>query len=346
MSTFAVAARRLEITPHPNADLLEVAQVDDYQAVVKKGEFVTGDLALYIPEQAIVPPAVLQEMELEGRLAGPQGNRVKAIRLRGLLSQGLVWRPLAIATLEEGRDYQDDLGISKWIPPVPLSLSGKALPCPSIEPYTEIENRKRFPNAFIASEDVVATEKLHGSCLVAHFNGHLHVSSKGLASQHLALVEDPDAARKNAYWQVARALDLEAKLRAYAAAHGAETVTLYGELLGVQDLMYGLQKGRLDARCFDLRVNGRFLDAAPLAAALQEMELTPVPTLLIGAYDTGLLAELAEGRETVTGTAAHVREGLVVRPVRERSDPELGRVILKFVSEAYLLRRGDTTEFE
>lgn len=50
MSTFACKARRIQIEPHPNADAIELARVDDYVSIVRKGEFEGGDLAIYIPE--------------------------------------------------------------------------------------------------------------------------------------------------------------------------------------------------------------------------------------------------------------------------------------------------------
>ena len=89
MSTFAVKVVPITIEPHPNADALELARVGDYRAVVKKGEFHSGDLVAYIPEGAVLPPELIEHMGLTGRLAGKDANRVKAVRLRGALSQGL-----------------------------------------------------------------------------------------------------------------------------------------------------------------------------------------------------------------------------------------------------------------
>ena len=91
MSTFAVKIYPLTISAHPNADLLELAQVGDYLSVVAKGQFKTGDLGAYIPEGAIVPQAVLVKLNLVDKLAGTEKNRVKAVKLRGILSQGIVY---------------------------------------------------------------------------------------------------------------------------------------------------------------------------------------------------------------------------------------------------------------
>ncbi len=39
---------------------------------------------------------------------------------------------------------------------------------------------------------------------------------------------------------------------------------------------------------------------------------------------------------------AHIREGLVVRPLQEQTDPKIGRVLLKYVSDSYLF--GEKTD--
>lgn len=193
---FRVMARRLVIEPHENADALELARVDDYRAVVRKGEFKTGDLALYIPEAAIIPDPIIKEMGLEGRLAGGSvgedgkklKNRVKAIRLRGALSQGLIYKPNF--ELQEGRDYSHELGIEKWRPPVPQKMTGRAEPCPKLLSYTDIANIKRYPDAFKEGEEVIATEKLHGTCsVIGLIDDQITVSSKGLAAKGLALLQ-------------------------------------------------------------------------------------------------------------------------------------------------------------
>ncbi len=136
MSSFDVTVRRIEsITEHPNADNIECAHIDGYIAVVPKGEFHEGDLAVYIPEQSLLPEWLLADMGLVGKLAGPQKNRVKAIKLRGVLSQGLLYRPpnLSALDLNELYELQGDmagvLGIEKWKPEIPAHMGLSTFLC-------------------------------------------------------------------------------------------------------------------------------------------------------------------------------------------------------------------------
>nr|WP_316043569.1 RNA ligase family protein [Actinomadura sp. CNU-125] len=90
----------------------------------------------------------------------------------------------------------------------------------------------------------------------------------------------------------------------------------------------------------------RWLAPAELAGVLADVGLPAAPVLYEGGYDEAKLLELANGRETVSGRAEHLREGLVVRPAAERRSPVTGgRAIAKFVSPGYLTRKGGT-EFE
>lgn len=90
MATFEVTKEVITVLPHPNADALELARVGLYNAVVAKGAYQTGDTVLYIPEYAVLPGHIISALGLEGKLAGSNHDRVKPVRLRGELSQGIV----------------------------------------------------------------------------------------------------------------------------------------------------------------------------------------------------------------------------------------------------------------
>jgi RNA ligase (TIGR02306 family) len=363
VSTFSVTAERLTILAHPNADALELAQVGLYRAVVAKGVYRTSDFAFYIPEQAVLPGALIEELGLTGRLAGAAKNRVRAVRLRGELSQGIVCRPAALADVDAAEaagsraDFAEALGVVKWVPPVPASMSGEATGAPDLIRWGDVENIKRFPGVFEPGEPVEATEKVHGTCCCVTYvprTGELFVTSKGLGSRWLGLVDG----ERNLYWRAVRRFGLRDAAAALAWKRGADRVALFGEVYGagVQDLHYGADAGRdttVGFALFDAAVDCggevAYLRPSEFREAAEELfpEVPLVPVLYSGLYDYGRLNALATGRESVSGREAHLREGLVVRAVSGRHSEVLGgRAIAKFVSDDYLTRSGAATEYE
>ncbi|MFD4553877.1 RNA ligase (ATP) [Streptomyces sp. NPDC058469] len=365
MSTLRVTAEVLTVHEHPNADALELAQVGLYRAVVAKGAFRTGETAVYIPEQSVLPADLIEELGLTGRLAGSNSDRVRAVRLRGELSQGIVCRPKALSDVDlvraalDGTDFAERLGIVKWVPPIPPTMDGDVEHAPDLLPWVDIENIQRFPGIFEPGEAVVLTEKLHGSaCLLTYFaedsgadegdteGDRVQVSSKGFGAKSLALKEDP----RNLYWRAVRGHGVPEAAARLAERLGARRVGIFGEVYGagVQDLTYGADGRRetLGYAVFDVsaEIDGvvRWLDPAELL----DGELPLVPRLYEGPYDIERVLEVASGRETVSGRGLHLREGVVIRPAAERySAVTGGRAIAKAVSPAYLTRKGGT-EYE
>ncbi|MFJ9340357.1 RNA ligase (ATP) [Streptomyces sp. NPDC101733] len=358
MSTLRVTVEQLAVHEHPNADALELAQVGLYRAVVAKGAYRSGDFALYIPEQAVLPGVLIEELGLTGRLAGGAHDRVKAVRLRGELSQGLVCRPRALdgvdleAAAGEGVDFAEALGIVKWSPPVPTTMSGDVESAPELLPWVDIENLQRYPHVFEPGEPVVLTEKVHGTaCLLTYLadGERVLVSSKGVGSKSLALKED----ERNLYWRAVRGHGVPEVAARLAGRLGASRVGIFGEVYGagVQDLGYGALAGSADElpgyAVFDVcaEVDGRLSWLDP-AEVLEGGELPLVPRLFEGPYALETVLELASGRETLSGRELHLREGVVIRPVVERYSPVVGgRAVAKAVSPAYLTRKGGT-EYE
>ncbi|MFN3197738.1 MAG: RNA ligase (ATP) [Bradymonadia bacterium] len=363
MARFSVDVVEVIIEPHPNADALDLARVGDYMSIVKKGQFATGDLAAYIPEQSIVPQWLLAEMGLLGRLAGKNKDRVKAIRLRGVLSQGLMYA--ARPQWQVGDDVAAELGIEKYRPQLPTHMAGKHWSA-GLERCMryDIDAHRRFPDVIEEGEQVVFTEKIHGTWtqfgvmsadLTDPEHGALVVASKGVAAKGLAFKIDEEARQKNLYVRAARSLEVEGRIRrVFAEALGLGPVFVLGELFGrgVQDLHYGAE-GRTEQvpgfRVFDIHVgrpgNGRFLEDAELDEACEVLGLPRVPVLYRGPFSAQAMDTHADGKETISGAGRHIREGIIMRTVPERRDDSLGRVQLKRVSAAYLLRNGGT-EYE
>lgn len=115
------------------ADAIEAVRVDGWTCVAKKGEFQVGDKGIYFEIDSFLNGQderfnflAKQFITFEGK----QGARLRTIRLRGQLSQGL-FLPLAkfpeLQNLELGADVTEILGVTKWEPPMPAQLAGEVV---------------------------------------------------------------------------------------------------------------------------------------------------------------------------------------------------------------------------
>lgn len=357
MSTFTVSIETITVSPHPNADRLELAQVGLYNVVIPAGVYSSGDKVFYIPEFAVLPDGLIETLGLTGKLGGKQHNRVTPIKLRGELSQGIVASldvvPVSVVEqLGEGADFADTLGITKWTPEVPASMSGEVQGNSDLIPWVDVENLKKFPDMFTPGEIVIVDEKIHGtSTLVSVLDplgvADVLVSSKGLGEKRLTLVESDSVI----YWRVLNQYPIVDLARVVAEnITGVVKVGIFGETFGskVQDLHYG-SVGVLGYRVFDVFVelensNGnRWLSPAELEKYAGVTGVPLIPRLFEGPFDMATVAALASGLEQVSGDELHIREGVVVRPADRGEGYHAGaQRIGKYVSEAYLTRKGGT----
>jgi RNA ligase (TIGR02306 family) len=103
----------------------------------------------------------------------------------------------------------------------------------------------------------------------------------------------------------------------------------------------------LTYRAFGIKVGESWLDFPEFLKVCEELDIPTVPVLYRGPYSKEALLEYTDGKETVSGKASHIREGIVVYPITERGDRRIGRVVLKSVSGDYLTRKNkDATEFQ
>jgi RNA ligase (TIGR02306 family) len=324
MSSFKVEVVPVQLEKHENADTLSIAKVYGWNCVVRTDDFKNATLGAYIPLDSIVP-----DQPEWGFLKGHR--RIRTSKLRGIISQGLLVP--ARPHWKLGDNVAEELGIVKYEqsePPISLGQNDDQVSAPStFYKYTDIENWKNYPNIINDGEDVVVTEKLHGSnWRAAILDDVFYVGTHRTARKY-----NPD----NIYWKVAIKYDIEKKLRAaFPSDNGA--FILYGEVFGrVQDLRYGLNND-VDLRIFDVFSGGRYYDYEYLLRLCDELSLPTVPILYHGPFNNDVL-KLANGQAFQGG---HIREGVVVKPVIERWDKEVGRVILKCISDDYLLRKKGT----
>lgn len=326
MRTLASIQRILALAPIAGADAIEKATVLGWQLVVKKGEFQVGDLAVYCEIDSLLP----DRPEFEFLKA--RGMRIKTIRLRGEISQGICF-PLSIlpegTPVSEGGDVTEILQVTKYEPPIPASLSGVMKGgFPSFIPKTD-ETRVQVLQELLdkyAGTTCYVTEKLDGSSVTYY----LREGEFGVCSRNLELLESED----NSLWKVARQLQIEEKLRALGGNHA-----LQGEIIGegIQGNLYRLRGQTVYFfNLFDIDAY-RYHDFGSFEATLQAMNLQMVPVL---ERDYILQADIPALVEKATGTSTLFkveREGIVIRPLEEKQD-SIGRVSFKAISPEFLLK--------
>jgi RNA ligase (TIGR02306 family) len=326
MRTLATIQRIKALTPIEGADAILKATVLGWQLVVKKGEFQVGDLAVYCEIDSLMPDRP------EFEFLKPRGMRIRTVRLRGQISQGICF-PLSIlppgTELVEGADVTDLLGVTKYEPPIPASLSGVAKGAfPGFVPKTD-ETRVQVLQELLdkyAGTTCYVTEKLDGSSVTYY----LRDGEFGVCSRNLELLESPE----NSLWKVARELKIEEGLR-----NLGRNIALQGELIGegIQGNIYKLrgQSARF-FNVFDIDAY-QFLDFEAFKAVIGGLGLQTVPILDEG---YGLMNDIEALVAMATGTSVlHnvEREGVVIRPLEEKQDL-IGRVSFKAISLEFLLK--------
>jgi RNA ligase (TIGR02306 family) len=219
------------LSPIDGADKIEVATIDGWKVVVAKdvGHKV-GDLVVYCEVDSFLPIKpefeFLRKSSYKKMSDGTEGFRLKTIRLRGVVSQGLVL-PLSIIEytnieFEVGMDVTQLLGIVKYEPPIPAELAGKVKGLfPSFLRKTDEERIQNLSSEYelFKENTFYVTEKLDGSSSTYYFND----GEFGVCSRNLELLETEG----NTFWKVARELDLENKMKDFGV-----NISLQGELIG------------------------------------------------------------------------------------------------------------------
>jgi RNA ligase (TIGR02306 family) len=336
MSSLIVPVTTIEkIAPHPNADALELAQVLGWQLVVRKGEYVLGDKIAYFPIDTVLPLEVSERFGVTKYLSK---QRIRCAKLRGEPSFGLAVK-LDNYNWEIGLNVAEYYGAQKYEPPLRATQGDAEIPHPLLIEYTEIENMRNFPAIFEPGEPVVLTEKIHGTnCRVASIEGEL------MAGSHKTRRKRPanDEFHSNIYWYPLSLGPVRKMIEDLGIIF--RQVILFGEIYGskIQSFHYG-EKGTLGFRAFDLFVDGKYYSWGSLTAICRDYGIETVPVVATIPFDLSEVKRYSEGKTLLLDKDAHIREGLVVRPFRDRSDPKTGRVILKYVSDSYLF--GNKTDY-
>lgn len=329
------------IDPIEGADAIEVATVGGWKVVVQKNEYKPGDLAVYCEIDSWIPydlAPFLSKGKEPREFNGVLGERLRTIKLRGQISQGLllkgtqfptglmVHRPDSMAHIfQEGDDVSQWLNIQKWEAPVPVQLAGTVKGnFPTVIPKTDQERCqnlvKEISEASARGASFEITEKLEGSSMTCYLIDGVF----GVCSRNLDLKQDEN----NSYWAVAISENIEAKMREMG-----DNFAIQGELIGpgIQGNIYKLSK--LQFYVFDIYdiVKGQYVSPPQRKEYVNKMSLNHVPVLnsnvLMCDFDIKSLLEFAEGESKLFKTQ---REGIVFKEIN-------GTMTFKAISNKYLL---------
>jgi RNA ligase (TIGR02306 family) len=325
MSKHEVCVVRLEkIEDHPNADKLSLVEVYGWKVGIRKGEYANDSLAVYIPPDYCVPVSRPEFAFLAPRSKDGVMCRITAMKFRGIISFGLVVP--APDWAKEGDDVMEKLGIVRYEPPMRACMGGDLTRPPVGDaPKFDVENLQRYP-VLVDGEEVVATEKIHGcNARYVFANGEMHCGSRTMWYR----------SDSGSVWS--ETLKLYPCIESWCRAHPG--VVLYGEIYGTtQDLRYGSPNRHCFAAfaAFD-RSNSTWMDHDDLYRSCSLHSAPTAPVVYRGPFDKKRLEEIAE-QDSVVSSVQQLSEGVVVVPVKERLDVEIGRVCLKLVSFRYLSR--------
>ena len=327
----ASVVKIIDIQPIPNADAIVVAKVKGWNVVVKRDEFKVGDLAVYYEIDSFLPIRPQFEFLRKSsfkRMGSHEGFRLKTIKLRGQLSQGLLTPiPEGIIDPKEGDDLTEALDIVKYEPPIPAQLAGKIKGTfPSFIPKTDetrIQNFESDIGFLPVGERVYITEKLDGTSFTCYFNNGVF----GVCGRNWELTETAD----NSLWRMANVLELKDKLTKYG-----KNIALQGELIGsnINGNLYGLSDHKLFFFTgYDID-KGRRMFFDELEWLLFRLEVPMVPVIEKYGYTlpnenlVDSMLQYAEGKSVLNMSVD--REGVVVRGLEREFS-------FKAISNTYLL---------
>ena len=320
----------------PDADSIETAVIGGWTVVVKRGEFAVGDLAVYCEIDSWIPTHLapfLSKNREPLEFDGIKGERLRSVRLRKQLSQGLLL-PMSCLTnfgadLWEGADVSETLGIVKYDAPVSAQLAGDAVGLfPGWIPKTDQERIQNLTTELAEwrTQDLTweVTEKLDGSSMTVFVRDE----EEGVCSRNLQLRENAT----NTMWQVSRREQIIEKIRA-----SGRNLAIQGEIIGE-----GIQGNRYKVRgqqflvfdIYDIDA-GRYLTPAERITFVAKLDIKHVPVLRsafsIEAQKVNDLLFTAEGVSALCGVDGPEREGLVFKC-------NSSQVSFKVISNSFLLR--------
>jgi RNA ligase (TIGR02306 family) len=320
-----------DIQPIEGADMIELAIVDGWKVVVAKNVgHKVNDLVVYCEIDSFLP--IKEEFEFlrkgsyKKMVDGTEGFRLRTIKLRGQVSQGLILPIHVLPLLEmvsEGQDVTEMLGIVKYEPPIPAELAGKVKGLfPSFLRKTDEERIQNLSGEIENWKDKTfyVTEKLDGSSATFYYKD----GEFGVCSRNLELLETED----NTFWKFARQIDLENKMRDFDV-----NISLQGELIGegIQGNPYKIKVQTVRFfNLFDIDLQ-EYHNLSMFEGVCNRfgVEMVPILSKNFEMFDTVEdILEYAEGKSVLNPNFD--REGVVIRSLDRK-------ISFKAISNKFLL---------
>jgi len=361
------------LVKHHNADSLSVIKIGDtdytYVGRTEDWHDKVGKVVAWVP-----PDSCVDTKRPEFTFLGDK-SRVRARNIRGVNSYGvLVLAPEGIkpgenaalllgVTHYDPETHQAEVKTnSKNAKAFALIPGEVASPPKGVFPKYDIDAFLKYAKkCFKDGETVYVTEKIHGSSSRFTFkDNEMYCGSRNewkkeystapnISLEDLTTKMDGNAEKakevyqravinfkpkKSMWWTL---LASYPELRKYCEENPGYCV--YGEIFGnVKNFRYGAADNQLLFRAFDILMPAnpipRWMDADDFITTCNKYGMPRVPLLTKMPYNFEDLIKMAEGNTTFPAT--HVREGVVVKPEKDRWSEFVGRVCFKIINPKYL----------
>ena len=331
----ATIRRIAEVAAIPGADKICAYRVDGWWVVGQTGEYQVGDLAVYLEVDSWVPTELapfLSKGKEPREFEGVKGERLRTIRLKGQLSQGLllslnkcIETAGCTSAFDEGSNVTEWLGILKWEKPMNPQLQGIARGnFPSFIPKTDQERiqncTKDFQTWLNDGTMFEVTEKLDGSSMTVYGNG----DTSGVCSRNL----DLEYQESNSFWKAAQNERLIERIQ-----ETGRNIALQGELVGegIQGNAYRITGQQFF--CFDIYDidNAEYLLPNDRKALCQMLGIKHVPVVNFGCIVLNTIQDMLENAEGMSSLESTQREGLVYKALDSNTS-------FKAISNVWLLK--------
>lgn len=346
MRKLASIQRVWDVLPIEGADRIELIKVEGWQCVANKGQFNKGDLCVYFEIDSFLPvvpafeflrPSSYKKTDIMG-----EGFKLKSMRFKGQISQGLALPVNSFATLDDlpvGTDVTNLLGVKKWEVEERATTGGTVIgELPYDVPHTDetrVQSNPELIQAFAGLPYYISTKMDGSSHSVSVDESGFHVCG------HNFEYKDDGT---SSFYEFVKKHDIESHVVKFAKDNNLKTFTIQGEFCAP-----GIQRNRLRLKqpewyVFTIRVNGNRVGLETMTTMCLALNLKTVPIEEIGEdlpskYPTvEALLERADGDYPNGGK----KEGIVIRTVDPIYNETIcGPLSMKIVSNKYLLKNED-----